>query len=111
MNKISVMTCDKLKNKCTGTNCFEAFQNREDAFEIYKDKDVIIGAFFSCNGCDEKLDESMAYMFDQLRRKKIETIHMAYCIEVECNRYDEIYSVLENEGFNVVKGTHVSVYK
>ncbi len=30
MTKISLMTCDRLKNKCAGTNCFESFQNRND---------------------------------------------------------------------------------
>lgn len=110
MFKIAVMTCDKLKNKCSGTNCFQSFNDKKDAFEIYKQSDVIMGAFFSCSGCGTNLNESMAYMFNQLRRKDVETIHMAYCIEVECNRYDLIHKSLEDEGFTIVKGSHESVY-
>ena len=111
MKNIGIMTCDKLKNKCAGVNCFTSFQRKIDAFSIYHSEDVALGAFFSCNGCDAELHDSMDYMFNQLRRKDINTIHMAYCIEVECHRYEGIHKVLSDEGFQVVKGSHTSVYK
>lgn len=46
MKKIAIMTCDKLKDKCSGTHCFEAFHSRSKAFEIYRDKEAQICAFF-----------------------------------------------------------------
>lgn len=106
MEKIAIMTCDKLKDKCSGTHCFEAFHSRAKAFEIYRDEDAQISAFFSCNGCGEKLTESMDYILNQLLLKKVDTIHMALCIDVECHRHNEIESVLKKKGFKVVLGSH-----
>lgn len=106
MKKLAVMTCDKLKNQCSGTNCFEAFGNREKAFDIYKNEDVQFGAFFSCNGCGKDLNESMDYMFGQLHLKGVKTIHMALCIDVECHRYEYIEQVIKDNGFDVVRGSH-----
>lgn len=106
MKKIAVMTCDKLKNQCSGTSCFEAFHRKKEAFKIYESNEIELGAFFSCNGCNIALAESMAYMFNQLRKKEIATIHIARCIEVECYRYEGIQTMLENEGFQVVHGSH-----
>ncbi|WP_430884988.1 CGGC domain-containing protein [Fusibacter sp. JL216-2] len=106
MKKIAIMTCDKLKDKCSGTHCFEAFHSRSKAFEIYRDKEAQICAFFSCNGCGEKLTESMDYILNQLLLKEVDTIHMALCIDVECYRHSEIENVLLEKGFNVVLGSH-----
>lgn len=106
MKKIGIMTCDKLKDKCSGTHCFEAFHSKSKAFEIYKDKEVQISAFFSCNGCGTELPESMDYILNQMLLKNVDTIHMALCIDVECHRHREIESVLKEKGFNVVLGSH-----
>jgi len=101
---IGIIVCHKLTHDCTGVGCFKALRERRDAFSTYDHVDI--GAFFHCNGCDQPLFEGMAYKFDQLKRQGIDTLHMAKCIEVECDRYDQMAQVLSDKGFDVIKGSH-----
>lgn len=105
---IAIMSCRKLVNKCTGTKCFKAYHKNKDAFSIYKDKQEMLLSFFYCVGCNETVykDEDWKYKIKQLKNSGIDTIHIAKCIEVECDDYDKHQRILEKEGFNVIKGTH-----
>lgn len=51
MNQIGILICNKLTYQCAATRCFNAFINKEDAFEQYQDENVALGAVFHCNGC------------------------------------------------------------
>ena len=101
---IAIMVCHKMTYDCTGVGCFKAFYDKRDAFLGYKDETLV--SLFHCNGCDEPLFKGMDYKFEQLKRNDVKTIHMARCIEVECNRYDAIHDELMRRGFDVVKGSH-----
>lgn len=102
--KIGILICNKLSYDCTGIGCFEALSSREHAFKDYKD--VSLMGFFHCNGCKEELFSGMDYKFEQLKRREVSTIHMARCMEVECEHYDDIHNKLVDMGFKVVCGTH-----
>ena len=105
---IAIMACRKLVNKCTGIGCFKAYHNKKDSFSIYKDKDDILMSLFYCIGCKETIyqDENWKHKIKQLKSTGVNNIHIARCIEVECDDYSKHERLLVNEGFNVVKGTH-----
>ena len=42
---IAIMACRKLSNKCSGTGCFNAYNNSQDAFECYKMKNQYLKVF------------------------------------------------------------------
>lgn len=105
---IAIMSCRKLINKCTGTGCFRSYYENIDSFSIYKEKNDILMSFFYCIGCKETVyeDENWKHKIKQLKNSGVDTIHIARCIEVECDDYSKHEKVLIKEGLNVVKGTH-----
>ena len=48
--KIGIIICDRY-HTCAGGKCFRSLQNKEGAFEMYKDKEVELAAFTTCGGC------------------------------------------------------------
>lgn len=106
MIKIAILLCNKMTYECSATGCFNAFIKKEAAFERYNGQDVTLGTVFHCNGCNKDFKKEMNYKFKQLKTSDIETIHLARCVEVECNRYDQLKNDLLNEGFLVVDGSH-----
>lgn len=105
MENIAVIVCQKMTYECAAVGCFEAFHKRDVAFADYEEDVCLIG-LFHCNGCDKDLAEELGYKIQQLKKRKVAKIHMALCIEVECARYQDIRAFLEEQGFQVVKGTH-----
>lgn len=104
---IAIMVCKKMTFECSGTWCFKAFNEREKAFDIYKDNSKVnLCSFFHCNGCGSDLDKELEYKVTQLNKMEVDTVHMSRCIEVECNRYNEIKDFLIKNNFKVVEGTH-----
>ncbi|RDY29321.1 CGGC domain-containing protein [Romboutsia weinsteinii] len=105
---IAIMACRKLVGKCSGTGCFDAYNESKDAFLIYKENNPKLSSFFYCSGCNETIsdDEDWNHKIKQLKNKDIDTIHLALCMEVECNNYSKHEKLLEREGFKVIKGTH-----
>lgn len=105
---IAIMSCRKLINKCAGTKCFKVYHENEDSFSIYKDKKEMLVSFFHCAGCKETLykEEDWQHKINQLKNSGVNTIHIARCIEVECDDYNKHQRILEKEGFKVVNGTH-----
>jgi predicted metal-binding protein len=51
--KIGIMLCDQhcVQTQCHGIKCFRALNNREGAFEDYKDKDLELVSYVTCTGC------------------------------------------------------------
>ncbi|KAJ48867.1 putative metal-binding protein [Clostridium tetanomorphum] len=105
---IAIMACRKLIGKCSGTGCFKAYNNCKVAFEIYKDKKPLLASFFYCSGCKETkgTDEDWEHKITQLKSNNVDTIHLALCINVECDEYEKHEEILKNEGFKIVRGSH-----
>ncbi|MGL4914455.1 MAG: CGGC domain-containing protein [Romboutsia sp.] len=106
--KIAIMACRKLIGKCSGSGCFDAYNESKDAFEVYNDDKPVLSSFFYCSGCKTTLGESenWEHKMAQLKRKGVDTIHISLCIKVECDNYSKHEKILKNYGFNVVHGTH-----
>lgn len=105
---IGIMACRKLMGRCSGTGCFKAYNNSKDAFQIYKDKKEELGSFFYCIGCKDTMTEfeEWEHKIKQLKNNNIDTIHIAICIKVECDKYNLHEELLRKEGFEVVHGSH-----
>ncbi|WP_125153227.1 CGGC domain-containing protein [Clostridium rectalis] len=105
---IAIMACRKLVGKCSGTGCFKAYNNSKAAFEIYKKDKPLLNSFFYCFGCKETKakDENWRHKINQLKKNKVDTIHLSVCIKIECEMYEQHEEMLKKEGFKVVRGTH-----
>lgn len=107
--KIAIMSCRKLMGMCSGSGCFEAYNNLDDAFDIYKEKPEL-ASFFYCIGCEDTLveGEDWEHKMKQLQNKNVENIHLALCTKIECDNYKKHENILRNYGFNIVHGSHKS---
>ncbi|MPQ43994.1 CGGC domain-containing protein [Clostridium tarantellae] len=104
--KLGIMVCEKVSYECAATACFNAFNKREKAFEKYVNKNIELGALFHCNGCKSSLKKDLDYKIKQIKNNNIKTIHLAKCIKVECNRYDEILNFIKENDIYVEEGSH-----
>ena len=48
--KIGIVICDRYR-RCAGGKCFRAMKNREGAFSTYRDTDVELVRYTTCDGC------------------------------------------------------------
>ena len=48
--KIGIIICDRYR-RCAGGKCFRSLRNREGAFSRYKNREVEIVGYTSCDGC------------------------------------------------------------
>jgi len=48
--KVGIVICDRYR-RCAGGKCFRALQKREGAFSLYKDNDVNLVGYTTCDGC------------------------------------------------------------
>ncbi len=116
MKKIGILHCIRANEVCTGAGCFNAFTNKTDYFRVYKNEEITLSAFFSCNGCSKerpqspKEDAGILEKLDRLVDEKIGTVHVGVCCnmkaEHECPRISEIITMLQMRGINVIYGTH-----
>ena len=104
--KIGIIICDRYRT-CAGGKCFRAFHNREGAFERYKEKEIELVGFATCNGCP---GGNIEYAPAEMKRNGAEIIHLATGMIVgypPCPRirYFSDY-ISEKYGLEVVVGTH-----
>jgi len=104
--KIGIIICDRYKS-CAGGKCFRAFQNREGAFDIYKNQDVEIAAYTSCGGCP---GGNIEYAPEEMKKNGVSVIHFATGFLVgypPCPRIDYFKKFIEDKyNLKVVVGTH-----
>ena len=108
MEKISIgiIICDRYRS-CAGGKCFRAFQNREGAFERYKNKEAEIAAYTSCGGCP---GGNIEYAPAEMLRNGVTHVHFATGLLVgypPCP-YLEYFEkfITEKFGLKVITGTH-----
>lgn len=105
--KIAIGICEKINGICTTMGCFKAFNNREKHFSIYKDKDLELTSFFTCDSCSKNSDENLINIAKRLKSEGIKRIHFGVCIvKCESDRKKEIKSIFEKHDIEVIEGTH-----
>ena len=105
--KIGIIICDRYRS-CAGGKCFRALQNREGAFNIYKDnEDVELVGYTSCGGCP---GGNIEYAPEEMKKNGADVVHFATGFVVgypPCpyiNHFKEFIN--EKYGMKVVIGTH-----
>ena len=71
--KIGIVICDRYR-RCAGGKCFRAMKNKEGAFSIYKDTEVELVGFTTCDGCP---GGNIEYAGEEMLKNGAEVIHLA----------------------------------
>ncbi len=104
--KIGIIICDRYRN-CAGGKCLRSMKNREGAFSIYKDCEVELVCYTSCNGCP---GGNVEYTGEEMVKNGAEVIHLATGMVVgypPCPYINTFKSFLEKRnGVKVIVGTH-----
>ncbi|MBE6013305.1 MAG: CGGC domain-containing protein [Lachnospiraceae bacterium] len=111
MKRIAMLTCLNSTAVCSSGGCFRAFNNRDKTFEIYKNEDVELCAFFHCNGCDcdYENDEAFNKKLDRIISMNLDAVHKGVCTfpkGKECEVIKKISERLEKSGIKIIQGTH-----
>jgi predicted metal-binding protein len=104
--KIGIIICDRYKS-CAGGKCLKAMQNREGAFDIYKDKEIELIGYTTCNGCP---GGNIEYAPEEMKKNGAEVIHLATGLVVgfpPCPYVMQFKKFIEEKyGLKVIVGTH-----
>ena len=105
-NKIGIIICDRYR-RCGGGKCFRSLKNREGAFSRYKDMEVEIVGYTSCEGCP---GGNVEYAVDEMKANGAEIIHLATGLIVgypPCPHIVYFHDYIKSKyGLEVVYGTH-----
>ena len=104
--KIGIIICDRYR-RCAGGKCLRALKNKDGAFDIYKDREVELVGFTTCDGCP---GGNVEYAGEEMVKNGAEVIHLATGLVVgypPCPYIDTFINFLEKRnGVKVVAGTH-----
>jgi len=104
--KIGIIICNRY-HTCAGGKCFRALQAREGAFRQYKEKDVELVGYTTCDGCPGGNVESAP---EEMKKNGAEVVHLATGVVVgypPCPYVDSFCSFIEEKfGIRTVVGTH-----
>jgi predicted metal-binding protein len=71
--KLGIIICDRYR-RCAGGKCFRALRNREGAFDVYKENEVELVGYTTCDGCP---GGNVEYAIDEMKSNGAEKIHLA----------------------------------
>jgi predicted metal-binding protein len=104
--KIGIIICDRYRN-CAGGKCFRSLKNREGAFARYKDSEVELVGYTTCNGCP---GGNIEYAPEEMLKNGVDVIHFATGLLVgypPCPYLLHFRNFIENKyNIDVVFGTH-----
>lgn len=104
--KIGIIICDRYRT-CAGGKCFRSMRNREGAFSIYKDQEVELVGYTTCDGCP---GGNVEYAPEEMIKNGAEVIHLATGLVVgypPCPHLTHFRDFIETRyGVTVVVGTH-----
>jgi len=104
--KIGIVICDRYRT-CAGGKCLRSLKNREGAFSIYKDKEVELVGYTTCQGCP---GGNIEYAPEEMKKNGAEVIHLATGLVVgypPCPYISHFRDFIrEKYDMEVVLGTH-----
>jgi predicted metal-binding protein len=104
--KIAILICDRYR-RCAGGKCFRAVRNREGAFDRYKNQDVEVVGYTSCDGCP---GGNVEYAVEEMQSNGATVLHLATGLVVgypPCPHITYFRDFVEKiHGLEVVYGTH-----
>ena len=106
MKKLRIIICDRWR-RCAGGKCFRALEKREGAFSRYRDEEVELVGYTTCDGCP---GGNVEYAPAEMKRNGAEVVHLATGLLVgypPCPYIDDFRKFIETKyGMEVVLGTH-----
>ena len=104
--KIGIIICHRY-HRCAGGKCLRAMRNREGAFSIYKDEEIELVGYTTCDGCP---GGNIEYSPEEMKKNGVQVIHLATGLVVgypPCPRINYFKRFIEQQfGLKVVIGTH-----
>jgi predicted metal-binding protein len=104
--KIGIIICDRYR-RCAGGKCLRAVRNREGAFSRYKDMEVEVVGYTTCDGCP---GGNVEYAVEEMKKNGAEVIHLATGLVVgypPCPYITYFHDFIKAKyGLEVVYGTH-----
>ncbi|MFC1561577.1 CGGC domain-containing protein [candidate division KSB1 bacterium] len=71
--KLAIVICDRY-HTCAGGKCLRALQNREGAFSAYKNKEIELVGYTTCDGCP---GGNIEYAPEEMKKNGAEIIHFS----------------------------------
>ena len=104
--KIGIIICDRYRT-CAGGKCLRSLRNREGAFSIYKDREVELVGYTTCDGCP---GGNIEYAPEEMKNNGAQVIHLATGLVVgypPCLYISHFQDFIkEKYNMDVVFGTH-----
>ncbi len=104
--KIGIIICDRYR-RCAGGKCFRSAKKREGAFSRYKDTEIEIVGYTSCDGCP---GGNIEYAVEEMKNNGAEVIHLATGLVVgypPCPHISYFHEFIKTRyALDVVYGTH-----
>jgi predicted metal-binding protein len=104
--RIGIIICDRYR-RCAGGKCFRAMRNRDGAFSSYKEAEIELVGFTTCDGCP---GGNIEYAGEEMVKNGAEVIHLATGLVVgypPCPYINTFKTFLEKRySVRVVVGTH-----
>ena len=104
--KIGIIICDRYR-RCAGGKCFRAVRDREGAFERYKNMEVEVVGYTTCDGCP---GGNIEYAVDEMKANGAQAVHLATGLIVgypPCPYITFFHDFIKTRfGLEVVYGTH-----
>ena len=106
MTKVGIIICDRWR-RCAGGKCLRALRAREGAFARYRDEEVDLVGYTTCDGCP---GGNVEYAPAEMKRNGAEVVHLATGLLVgypPCPHLEDFRRFIEVKyGMEVVLGTH-----
>ena len=104
--KLGIIICHRY-HTCAGGKCFRSLRERKGAFSIYKDKEVELVGYTTCDGCP---GGNVEYAPEEMLKNGAKIVHLATGLIVgypPCPRITQFKNFIEeNYRLKVVYGTH-----
>jgi predicted metal-binding protein len=104
--KIGIVICDRY-HRCAGGKCFRALREREGAFSSYREHEIELAGYATCDGCP---GGNIEYAPEEMVRNGAQVIHLATGLIVgypPCPRIGYFRDFIQSRfGIDVVFGTH-----
>lgn len=106
VKNIGIIICNRYR-RCAGGKCLRSLRKREGAFSRYKDMNVEIVGYTSCDGCP---GGNVEYAVEEMKGNGAEVIHLATGLIVgypPCPHIRYFHDfITASYGLDVVYGTH-----
>jgi len=105
--KLAIIVREKTADRCIGKGCLNAFFQRIDSFEHYKDQELELVAFCHDGGDSDDPIKNIDQRIKRFLKYKVDIVHVSTCNRAINPNYEMIIERL-SEHFEVVGYTHGS---